>query len=171
MAADHRGHIALAQASTRRTGHAATQQALGTEPRLSLIVSHEAATALPLEVTMRFTIHPELPALDIQRAHAWYAEKLGLQPVRVNGGPYEPGDAIDPDSELLYRTDTATFGVYRSHHAGRNRATAARLVVDDFDAAHSELLAAGVIFEDYDLGADFRTVDGVLVSPDGERTA
>jgi hypothetical protein len=31
--------------------------------------------------------------------------------------------------------------------------------------------ARGVIFEDYDLGDGFRTVDGVLTSPDGERTA
>jgi hypothetical protein len=33
------------------------------------------------------------------------------------------------------------------------------------------LLSKGVVFEDYDFGEDFRTVDGVLVSPDGEKTA
>jgi hypothetical protein len=120
---------------------------------------------------MRFTIHPELPAIDVRRAHAWYADKMDLQPMSVNGEPYQAGHPIDPDSELLYQTGTATFGIYRSHHAGRNRATAARLVAEDFDAAHAQLLAAGVVFEDYDLGADFRTVDGVLVSPDGEKTA
>jgi catechol 2,3-dioxygenase-like lactoylglutathione lyase family enzyme len=120
---------------------------------------------------MRFTIHPELPAVDIRRAHAWYADKMGLQPLSVNSEPYQPGHPIDPDSELLYQTGTATFGVYRSRHAGRNRATAARLVAEDFDAAHAQLLAAGVVFEDYDMGEDFRTLDGVLVSPDGERTA
>ncbi len=120
---------------------------------------------------MRFRIHPELPAVDIARAHAWYAEKLGLEPVSVGNEPYRPGDRIDPDTEMLYETETARFGVYRSDHAGRNKATAARLVVDDFDAARAELLANGVIFEDYDLGDDFRTVDGVLLSPDGERTS
>lgn len=109
--------------------------------------------------------------MDITRALAWYREKLGLEPVTVNGEPYERGMAIEPDSELLYETASARFGVYRSEHAGRNRATAARLVTDDFDTAHAELLANGVAFEDYDLGDDFRTVDGVLVSPDGERTA
>ena len=36
-----------------------------------------------------------------------------------------------------------------------------RLVVDDFDAARAELLSRGVVFEDYDHGPDFRTVDGV----------
>jgi catechol 2,3-dioxygenase-like lactoylglutathione lyase family enzyme len=120
---------------------------------------------------MQFTIHPELPAVDIRRAHDWYAQKLGLQPSLVNGDPYRPGDPIDPDSELLYDTGTARFGVYRSDHAGANKATAARLVVEDFDGAIAELRERGVLFEDYDLGPDFHTVDGVLVSPDGERTA
>ena len=96
---------------------------------------------------------------------------LGLEPVRAGGEPIEPGSPIEAETELLYDTGTARFGVYSSAHAGRNLATAARLVVDDFDAARNELLARGVRFEDYDLGSDFRTVDGVLVSPDGERTS
>jgi catechol 2,3-dioxygenase-like lactoylglutathione lyase family enzyme len=120
---------------------------------------------------VRFIIFPELPALDVQRARTWYSEKLGLDPVTANGEPIALGDPIDPETELLYETGSARFGVYRSQYAGRNQATAARLVVDDFDAAHNELLSRGVIFEDYDLGEDFRTVDGVLVSPDGEKTA
>jgi hypothetical protein len=45
------------------------------------------------EVSMRFTFYPELPALDIQGAHAWYADMLGLQPVTVNEEPYRPDDA------------------------------------------------------------------------------
>jgi hypothetical protein len=44
-------------------------------------------------------------------------------------------------------------------------------VVPDFDSVRSELLAKGVVFEEYDLGEEFRTVDGVLTSPDGEKTA
>jgi hypothetical protein len=72
---------------------------------------------------------------------------------------------------LLYGTGTATFGIYRSERAGDNSATAARLVVDDFDAALDGLRSRGVVFEDYDLGDDFRTVDGVLTSPDGQQTA
>jgi len=61
--------------------------------------------------------------------------------------------------------------VYPSDHAGSNKATYARLVVADFDAARGELLSRGVVFEEYDLGEDFRTIDGVLVSPDGEKTS
>jgi len=120
---------------------------------------------------MRFRIHPELPASDVSRAAEWYAEKLGLEPTLVNGEVAIVGAPIDPDTELLYETDTAKFGVYRSDHAGSNQATAARLVVDDFEAAFGELRSRGVVFEDYDPGDDFRTVDGVLTSPDGERTA
>ena len=45
------------------------------------------------------------------------------------------------------------------------------MVVDDFDAVRADLASKGVVFEDYDLGPDFRTVDGVLTSPDGERTS
>ncbi|MCP5029635.1 MAG: VOC family protein, partial [Actinomycetia bacterium] len=55
--------------------------------------------------------------------------------------------------------------------AGRNEATAARLVVNDFDAVFAELGKRGVVFEAYDYEDDFRTVEGVLVSPDGEKTA
>ena len=120
---------------------------------------------------MRFTIHPELPASDIRRARHWYSEKFGLEPILAGAEPIEPGEPIDAETELLYETESARFGVYSSEHAGGNRATAARLVVDDFDAARTEMLANGVVFKDYDLGPDFRTVAGVLVSPDGEKTS
>ncbi|MGH3650359.1 MAG: VOC family protein [Acidimicrobiia bacterium] len=119
---------------------------------------------------MDFTIHPELPASDVIRARAWYSDKLGLEPVSAGGEPIEPGQPIEADTELFYDTGTARFGVYQTPHAGKNLATAARLVVDDFDAVHAELVSRGVLFEDYDLGDDFRTVDGILVSPDGEKT-
>lgn len=120
---------------------------------------------------MRFRIRSELPASDIYRAHAWYRDKLGLEPVTAGGEPLEPGADLPEETELLYDTGTAVFGVYPSQYAGHNQATAARLIVDDFEAARAELLDRGVVFEDYDLGPDFRTVDGVLVSPDGEKTS
>ena len=120
---------------------------------------------------MEFTIHPELPASDINRAARWYRERLGLDPVKHGGEPIPQGEMPQSfDSESIYDTGTAKFGVYESAHAGRNRATAARLVTTDFDAALRELKGRGVAFEDYDFGDDFRTIDGVLTSPDGERT-
>ena len=119
---------------------------------------------------MRFTIHPELPASDVVRARAWYSTILEVEPVMANAEPVAPGAPIEPGSELLYETGTARFGVYESRFAGSNQATAARLVVSDFEAAFAELTAKGVVFEEYDLGDDFRTVGGVLTSLDGERT-
>jgi catechol 2,3-dioxygenase-like lactoylglutathione lyase family enzyme len=108
---------------------------------------------------MDFRLKFELAASDVDRARAWYSEKLGLEPIN-------PGD-----TELLYDVGGTRFGIYPSDNAGTNKATAVRLVVSDFDAVRAELLSKGVVFEDYDLGDDFRTVDGVLVSPDGEKTA
>jgi catechol 2,3-dioxygenase-like lactoylglutathione lyase family enzyme len=108
---------------------------------------------------MRFTLKFELAAADVARAKAWYSGVLGLEPV-------------DPDDEaLVYRVEGTVFGIYPSENAGTNKGTAVRLVVDDFDVARAELLSKGVVFEEYDLGPDFRTVDGVLTSPDGERTS
>jgi catechol 2,3-dioxygenase-like lactoylglutathione lyase family enzyme len=108
---------------------------------------------------MEFTLKFELAASDLDRARAWYSEKLGLEPVNPD------------DDELLYRVGGTQFGVYPSENAGTNQATAARLIVADFDAARANLVSRGVVFEDYDLGEDFRTVEGVLVSPDGEKTS
>jgi catechol 2,3-dioxygenase-like lactoylglutathione lyase family enzyme len=107
---------------------------------------------------MEFILKFELAASDVARASAWYSEMLGWEPTN-------PGD-----TELIYEVGGAQFGVYPSDNAGTNKATAVRLIVSDFDAVHADLLSKGVVFEDYDLGDDFRTVDGVLVSPDGEKT-
>lgn len=127
---------------------------------------------------MEYTILPQLPAIDLQRAKAWYQEKLGLDPVTVNGEPYDP-DADQDYEEMLYDTGTAKFGVYETQHAGKNLATAARLVTDDFDAVHAELLANGVVFEWYPIEGNFEEDEGpqpywdngVLVFADGEKTA
>src|SRR6266496_2148373 len=108
---------------------------------------------------MRFTLKFELAAADLGRAIAWYSDVLGLEP-------------DEPDGEaVVYRVEGTVFGIYPSENAGTNKATSVRLVVDDFAAARAELLSKGVVFMDYDFGSDFRTVDGVLTSSDGERTS
>jgi len=126
---------------------------------------------------MRYTIHPELPATDIRRARIWYKEKLGLDPVTVGGEPFDP-DVEPSDQELMYDTGTARWGVYETQHAGKNLATAARLVTDDFDSVHAQMLANGVVFEVYEIEGNFTEAEGtpyflngVLISPDGEKTA
>jgi catechol 2,3-dioxygenase-like lactoylglutathione lyase family enzyme len=108
---------------------------------------------------MDLTIKFEIAVSDVERSQEWYSSVLGMDPV-------------DPDDgELVYRVGGALFGMYESDSAGSNKATTMRLIVDDFDGVRSDLLAKGVVFEDYDFDDEFRTVDGVLTSPDGERTA
>jgi catechol 2,3-dioxygenase-like lactoylglutathione lyase family enzyme len=109
---------------------------------------------------MEFTLHASLPAADIDRARTWYSEKLGAEPTEER-----------PSSGLTYDVGGSRFGVYPSPSAGTNQATAAMLVVSDFDEARAELRSRGVVFEDYDFGDEFRTVDGVLEGPDGERVS
>lgn len=75
---------------------------------------------------MEFTLHAALPASDIDRAKAWYSEKLGVEP--VEGGP---------GGELRYDIGGTTFGLYKSAFAGTNQATAAMLAVSDFDATRA----------------------------------
>lgn len=109
---------------------------------------------------MNMQIFATLPALDIERARSWYAEKLGIEPVDST-----------PDGSLFYDVGGSMVMVYPSAFAGTNQATAAGLVVKDFDAAAAELRSNGVTFEDYDFGEEFRTVDGVMTAPDGTKGA
>lgn len=101
-----------------------------------------------------------LPAADLDRAKAWYADKLELKPVEVR----ETG-------ESWYEIGGTKFLLYGSQFAGTNQATAAGFVVDDFDSAVAELKGRGVVFEDYDFGEELKTVDGVFTAPDGFKGA
>ncbi len=101
-----------------------------------------------------------LPAADLDRAKAWYSQVLGLEPVE-----------IEPMGEVWYEIGGSRFMVYASQFAGTNQATAAGLMVDDFAATSAELRARGAIFEDYDFGEDFHTVDGIMTLPNGRKGA
>ncbi|HET9202463.1 MAG TPA: VOC family protein [Acidimicrobiia bacterium] len=97
-----------------------------------------------------------LPASDLDRAKAWYSEKLGLQPVwedEYGGAHYEAGGTH--------------FLVYVSPFAGTNQATAAGFSVENFDEMIGELRGKGVTFEEVDFGELGKTIDGVISSPDG----
>ena len=105
-------------------------------------------------------LYAALPASDIARAKEWYHQCLGLTPTEES-----------PGGGLYYETAGSRFTVYPSAFAGTNQATAAGFFVADFDAAMSELRSKGVTFEEYDLGEDIKTVDGVATTPDGNRIA
>ena len=106
-------------------------------------------------------IFPSLPAKDINRAKAWYEEKLGMTPTRDLG----PGGQ-------LYTSGKALFVIYQTPFAGTGKHTLAGWVVTDLDKEMAELRRRGVKFEDYAMGDKGpNTENGVATDPDGGRAA
>jgi predicted enzyme related to lactoylglutathione lyase len=101
------------------------------------------------------TVTANIPAADLERARAFYADKLGLTPSQEMEGVM-----------LVYRTATGSaFSVYQTEYAGQAGHTIAQLHVDDVDAAVRDLKAKGVVFEHYDMpGVDW---DGDVASMGG----
>ncbi|HKF84529.1 MAG TPA: VOC family protein [Candidatus Limnocylindrales bacterium] len=91
-----------------------------------------------------------LAASDLQRARAWYAEKLGLDPVM----------SIDNGTDVYMIGGTQVL-IYETPSAGTARNTAMGVVVADLRGVMAELRSRGVVFEEYDLEDGPTTVDGV----------
>ena len=92
-------------------------------------------------------VEANIPAGDIERAKAFYADKLGLTP---SAEPF-PG-------YVRYETSGGTaFNVYQTEYAGQAGHTIAQLHVDDVEKEVGELKARGVAFEVYDMpGVEWR---------------
>lgn len=99
---------------------------------------------------MKLRAAATLPAQDLERAKAWYADKLGLTP-----------SGVDLAGGLVYQLSGGT-GFLINQSFGRPSGTHTQLALEaeDFDAAFKELRSRGVKFEDYDLPG-LKTVDGV----------
>lgn len=89
-----------------------------------------------------------LPAQDLGRAQAFYAEKLGLEPAEERPGG------------LLYRCGDTAFALFQSAGASSGEHTQMGWEVEDIEAAVEELRDRGVVFEEYDLPG-LTTVDGI----------
>jgi catechol 2,3-dioxygenase-like lactoylglutathione lyase family enzyme len=89
-----------------------------------------------------------LPAQDLERARAFYAEKLGLEPIEERPGG------------LKYKCGNGYFALFESTGAPSGEHTQMAWEVDDLDAVMAELRRRGVEFEDVDLPG-LRTVDGI----------
>jgi catechol 2,3-dioxygenase-like lactoylglutathione lyase family enzyme len=89
-----------------------------------------------------------LPAQDLERARAFYAEKLGLEPVEERPGG------------LRYVCASGEFALFQSTGRASGEHTQMGWEVDDIDATVRELRARGVVFEEYDFPG-LRTVDGI----------
>ena len=89
-----------------------------------------------------------LPAQDLERARAFYADKLGLHPIEEREGG------------LLYRCGSGHFALFASSGRPSGEHTQMGWDVPDVDGAVAELRRRGVVFETVD-APGLRTVDGI----------
>lgn len=90
-----------------------------------------------------------LPAQDLDRARAFYRDKLGLEPAEERPGG------------LLYRCASGSFALFTSSGAPSGAHTQMAFTVSDIEAVVTELRGRGVEFEEYEFPG-FRTVDGIV---------
>jgi predicted enzyme related to lactoylglutathione lyase len=85
-------------------------------------------------------VEANIPAADIERAKAFYADKLGLTP---SAEPF-PG-------YVRYETSNGSaFNVYQTEYAGTAGHTIAQIHVQDVEKEVGDMKAKGVVFETYD---------------------
>jgi catechol 2,3-dioxygenase-like lactoylglutathione lyase family enzyme len=107
----------------------------------------------------------KLPAQDLDRARAFYRDKLGLEP------------AEEREGGLRYLCGPTEFHVFRSSGAASGESTQMGFEVEDLDATVAALRERGVTFEVYDVPGftwegDVLTVPGNYPSKGpGERGA
>ena len=100
-------------------------------------------------------VEANIPAADLARARAFYADTLGLTPTREMAGV-----------NLAYETARGTaFNIYETAYAGQAGHTIAQWHVDDIESEVRDLRAKGVTFEVYDMpGVRW---DGEIASMEG----
>jgi catechol 2,3-dioxygenase-like lactoylglutathione lyase family enzyme len=84
-------------------------------------------------------VSARIPARDLERARAWYAEKLGLTPSEERPGG------------LRYRCGNSWFALFESSGGASGDHTQMSWEVDDIEGTVAELRARGVVFEELDL--------------------
>jgi catechol 2,3-dioxygenase-like lactoylglutathione lyase family enzyme len=89
-----------------------------------------------------------LPAQDLERARAFYAERLGLEPADERPGG------------LLYRMGGGEFALFLSAGRASGEHTQMAIEVADLEATVAELKGRGVVFEEYD-APGLRTRGGI----------
>jgi catechol 2,3-dioxygenase-like lactoylglutathione lyase family enzyme len=93
-------------------------------------------------------IATRLPAQDLERASAFYSEKLGLEP------------AEEREGGLRYVCAGGEFALFESAGAPAGDHTQMVWEVADIDGTVRDLRSRGVVFEEYDLPG-LQTVDGI----------
>ncbi|MFL5661735.1 MAG: VOC family protein [Ktedonobacteraceae bacterium] len=95
--------------------------------------------------------HTTLPALDLERARRFYAEKLGLTPET---------ELPDVRDGLFYRCGGCRFLLYPSQGAANGAHTQMTWTTNDIETEVAALKARGVVFEEYDTPG-LKTVNSV----------
>jgi catechol 2,3-dioxygenase-like lactoylglutathione lyase family enzyme len=89
-----------------------------------------------------------LPAQDLERARAFYSQRLGLEP-----SDERPGG-------LLYRCGGSEFALFESSGAASGTHTQMSWEVEDIETAVAELKRRGLEFEEFDVPG-LRTVGSI----------
>ena len=100
-------------------------------------------------VLERAIVESTIPAQDLERARAYYAEKLGLTP------------SSEGRIGLRYRlADGTRFRLFKSGGRASGAHTQMALMVEDLVGTVRELRSRGVQFEEYD-GPGLKTAEGI----------
>ncbi|MDD1522680.1 MULTISPECIES: VOC family protein [Bradyrhizobium] len=97
---------------------------------------------------LKAKVAARLPAKDLDRARAFYSEKLGLEPIEQREGG------------LRYVCANGEFAIFVSAGTQSGTHTQMGWEVEDIKATVRELRARGVKFEEYDLPG-LKTVEGI----------
>ena len=81
----------------------------------------------------------KLPAQDLERARAFYRDKLGLEPIEERGGG------------LRYLCGPTEFHLFSSSGTPSGKSTQMAFEVEDLEATIADLRARGVSFERFDM--------------------
>jgi hypothetical protein len=107
--------------------------------------------------------YAKLPARDVERARAFYADKLSLAPFGEH------------NSHLYYEVGGSHFMLYPSSGAASGTHDQLGFVVEDVESTVVTLRSNGVFFEEYEPPPGASVIDGIIdfgaSSPPGSRTA
>jgi predicted enzyme related to lactoylglutathione lyase len=94
------------------------------------------------------SVHTTLPALDMDRAKAFYKDKIGAELAdEAPGGSF-------------FKIGDSTFSLYPTPNPNRGGHTQMGIQVKDLESAVSDMKGRGVTFEEYDVPG-LKTVNGI----------
>ena len=96
----------------------------------------------------RANVATRLPVQDLDRARAFYSQKLGLEPIEEREGG------------LRYQCASGVFALFASTGVASGEHTQMAFEVDDVESVVAELRGRGVVFEEVDVPG-LKTVEGI----------